>query len=1002
MNHAPLCRTLLLLCLCSFACAADPGARPLDIADQGAPAFQVFGPEDGLSDEIWSTVGFDADGFVWAGSASGLARFDGYRFSAYSLTGARSLVRDMASAPDGSLWAIFEREGLARMGPDGWQLIGERRFAHRFSVGSGSYGQPYLYVSQEQTALRYEAGQWVPIREDTQPLSGQQISLAHTDDLFGAPRLWNARNDGTLWYRHRDQPDSTWQRFAAPQLGGAQFTDLLRTHHLGNEELWLLTYGGGVLRIDSQGQTHWPVAEGALPSSAVYSAQATHDEAGKRRLWLATRGGLVLIEEGRTRVFDRRHGLPSNALRGLRVQRNQRGEDVLWMATEGGIARMPIRESPWQTVSLLGSTENGVFGVLVEPDDAGGERLWVGSARDGLQRFDRDGWRTLGAGELGVDKLSIRGIWRLPTSAGGHVRLIGQTDAPPVLIDDAMQASTITPAWPNRPAEAVTSAVARPGAEGIEWWVGLMHGGAWRQIAGRWEPMLVPEQGSQWSVLGMVHDEAEPGTLWLATSRGLLRWRDGSTWAADTHIAELRGMSFRHVAIIKRDGRRELWASSGRNGVQRLLLGQADGPHLIQDDTVPAPPDPTVYSALPDSQGRIYVCTNNGVQQLIPTAGGYAERTYRRRDGLVHDECNSGGQQVDAHDRFWVGTLGGLSMYDPALHGTAASRQPSPLRLLAVLAEGQRLPGQSPEVPPGNRDLRIEFSLLSGQRESESRFRSRLSPYEEAFSEWSASSARTYGVLPPGDYLFEVQAKDFSEVAAAPLSLSLRVIPHWWQQAWAAWLFGALLLFAGIAIAKIYTRDLRRRQQRLEQAVQSRTQELHQANERLVELSYLDQLTQLPNRRRLMEALAKAIERARERDSSLGLILIDVDHFKRFNDRHGHLAGDSALRAVARALGAAKRERDLVARYGGEEFVCLMEDVSEAQVAQVAERMRERVASLPPREVGNDEEPLSLSAGYLARVPGSDDSIEQLLKDADTALYVAKRMGRNQSIGHGG
>ena len=88
---------------------------------------------------------------------------------------------------------------------------------------------------------------------------------------------------------------------------------------------------------------------------------------------------------------------------------------------------------------------------------------------------------------------------------------------------------------------------------------------------------------------------------------------------------------------------------------------------------MPAPPDPTVYSILPDSKGRIYVCTNNGVQQLTPKADGrYSERVFRRRDGLVHDECNTNAQAVDAEDRYWVGTLGGLSVFDPNIQARLA------------------------------------------------------------------------------------------------------------------------------------------------------------------------------------------------------------------------------------------------------------------------------------------------------------------------------------------
>ncbi len=104
--------------------AEGTAPTPLDVADQSPPPFSVYGSQDGLSDEIWSTIGFDRDGFVWAGSASGVARFDGYRWTPETVPGARSLVRDMQRDADGMLWALFEREGLARYDGRSWTLPG--------------------------------------------------------------------------------------------------------------------------------------------------------------------------------------------------------------------------------------------------------------------------------------------------------------------------------------------------------------------------------------------------------------------------------------------------------------------------------------------------------------------------------------------------------------------------------------------------------------------------------------------------------------------------------------------------------------------------------------------------------------------------------------------------------------------------------------------------------------------------------------------------------------
>ena len=124
------------------------------------PTFTTFTPRDGLGDEIWSTVGQGPDGFVWAGSASTLSRFDGYRWHELADAPGRSLVRDMANDRQGRLWVIFEREGLAYYDGEGWHRVGEARFHQRFStVGEGESRE--LWVAHNDGLARLEGDAWV-------------------------------------------------------------------------------------------------------------------------------------------------------------------------------------------------------------------------------------------------------------------------------------------------------------------------------------------------------------------------------------------------------------------------------------------------------------------------------------------------------------------------------------------------------------------------------------------------------------------------------------------------------------------------------------------------------------------------------------------------------------------------------------------------------------------------------------------------------------------------
>src|SRR5215831_1517152 len=133
--------------------------------------------------------------------------------------------------------------------------------------------------------------------------------------------------------------------------------------------------------------------------------------------------------------------------------------------------------------------------------------------------------------------------------------------------------------------------------------------------------------------------------------------------------------------------------------------------------------------------------------------------------------------------------------------------------------------------------------------------------------------------------------------------------------------------------------------QSLEEKVQERTRELEAVNQKLEKLAITDGLTGLHNHRFFHERIALEAERSLRSRHELSLLMIDVDHFKLYNDRHGHPAGDDVLRAVASLLVEGRRVSDIVARYGGEEFAVILCDTAKGQAAELAERIRQRVSS---------------------------------------------------------
>ncbi len=169
--------------------------------------------------------------------------------------------------------------------------------------------------------------------------------------------------------------------------------------------------------------------------------------------------------------------------------------------------------------------------------------------------------------------------------------------------------------------------------------------------------------------------------------------------------------------------------------------------------------------------------------------------------------------------------------------------------------------------------------------------------------------------------------------------------------------------------------------------------ELAQANSLLQTLAHTDPLTGVSNRRQFDLSAEREVARARRQQESICVLMLDVDHFKRINDQHGHDAGDLVLRELAGTVRRMLREPDLLARFGGEEFVALLPNTALEQAATVADRLRLRLGALRIPHLPQAPIQITVSIG-VAQLAGSD--LEQALKDADQALYLAKHGGRNQ------
>jgi diguanylate cyclase (GGDEF)-like protein len=383
-------------------------------------------------------------------------------------------------------------------------------------------------------------------------------------------------------------------------------------------------------------------------------------------------------------------------------------------------------------------------------------------------------------------------------------------------------------------------------------------------------------------------------------------------------------------------------------------------------------------------------------------------RLFGTADGMESSECNGGNQPAGIrtrNGRLWFATLKGAVVVDPERLSTNAV--PPPVQLEEVIVDKRRLePVRDARIPPGSGALEFHYAGLSFLAPQKVRFRYRLEGFDKEWVDAGTRRAAYYTNTPPGRYRFHVIACNndgvWNEKGA---TFSFTLAPHVYQTRWFFSICAGALLFLVTGLYRLRIQNLTHRRSELVRLVGERTRQLEEANTRLAQanralrrLSSQDGLTGIANRRQFDEVLDLEWRRAYRAQAPISLLMIDIDHFKAFNDAHGHQRGDDYLKAGAAALrDGLNRPGDLVARYGGEEFVVILPATDEAGANACSERLRESVASI---EIPHDRPgtPLraTVSIGVATAWPREGSSSATLIAAADEALYRAKSEGRNR------
>ncbi|MFP5228212.1 MAG: diguanylate cyclase, partial [Acidobacteriota bacterium] len=787
-------------------------------------------------------------------------------------------------------------------------------------------------------------------------------------------------NAGTLWVgtdqglfhliHHRFVPFTT--------LNGLPGNSISTLAAAPDGSLWIGTLGNGIARMRPASLS---IEVQPLPWKEISSLFLDRDGT----LWIAfDRHGIGRLIRGRFELYGVAQGLPSDRCTSA-IFEDREGD--LWIGLlDAGLVE--LRDAKFSVFGKSEGLSGSYIGNVLEAQD---DTLWIGADSNGLDHILPDGrvevWdRRRGLPNQAVFALARArdgSIWvgyrrgALAQIHNGHVSVFHDPQASDssinALLDDSQG----------------------------RLWVGYFGKGFARFENGRFHHITLSGRVSGFT-------ESRDGALWIASDGdGLLRFVDGSL----TRFTTAEGLPSDHVMCVYADRAGRLWIGTASGGLSLLRGGR-----IVSWKPRQGLPASTIGSILEDNLGHLWMGSDNGIfrvgiAELLQSAGQPDARLhpvlYGIADGLRSRETLYGSMPCawKAHDgRLWFATIRGAAVIDPAR--IPEDRLPPPVWIQSLTFDSRPVsPVNGLRLGPGSGNLELAFTAPSFVAPQNIQYRYRLVGFDDSWT--NAGSRRTvwYTNLSPGHYTFQVQAANSDGVwnlTGAGLSFSLA--PPLERTPLAYALYAVLALFLAWGTITLRTRQLTRRQRELTRLVAERTAQLEAEKAALEETrrelqiqATHDSLTGLFNRAAMLEHLHREIARAARERTTLGVLIADLDHFKHINDRYGHPCGDDIIREAAARFRGAMRTYDIVGRYGGEEFLILLPSFD---LSRNSKRVDDLLDAIRARPFSTEATRIALTCSIGVATWRTDiDSPDprEVIARADTALYVAKNLGRNRA-----
>ncbi|MBN1354974.1 diguanylate cyclase [bacterium] len=479
------------------------------------------------------------------------------------------------------------------------------------------------------------------------------------------------------------------------------------------------------------------------------------------------------------------------------------------------------------------------------------------------------------------------------------------------------------------------------------------------------------------------------GTLWLGTDG------DGAYFyrQSESPAVPIGNLPDSHVFSIFQDDRDLMWIAT-LQGVCLLKNNRINNIYTTQQGLS----SNHVWTVFEDRNRNMWFATSKGLSCL--KKGRITN--YNVDDGISGDDFIADCVTTDEDGMLWFGGAG-ITIVNPDY--TSPIVNPRVYIESAFVDQRPLYPGE--KVSHNSRNFEFNSVCISFANEERNQYRYQLTGFDLSRSQPTDSPYTRYTYLPTGRYYLEVEAMNRDGVwSQKPAVFAFEVLPAWWEIRWIQ-ITGSLsfvLMIMGIiqlrnSRSRAAARRLKEEVDRKTQVIQEQLTKMAEQKDQLEQLSITDELTGIFNRRYFFRMLDTEWERAERYGRPLSLILFDIDHFKKINDTYGHAAGDEVLRRIAGKMNEILRDSDTLARFGGEEFTILLPETDQRTAVEVAMRIRHEIQNLRIQIASHVKIGTEISGGISTRMAGQGmENPDELVRQADLALYRAKAAGRNRII----